>query len=382
MGTGGKWIRAMGGSLPKCNIVPSTPNGPVLHLEHQNTSREIVQKMKNKDRGLGNVQGWFYAVGMQKEKEKSLRVSCKERMPGLFSTDISQERGGQVGKENRIEDVPNRHKDFQKVFPEDLPRSEIKTIQRWSISELGDGPLRGLQVKPLGTQQRPPAGEKEENAFQLIKQKLCIVPNLRFYLEGKRRKAKVNVADALSDVKERIEPLREAYNPKGYTQGNLERVRWDTLLQSQELGLLAMRGNLDSGYARIHLSQNILSIPGSRKVYQVGEEIICGPLHEGDIATFVSKCMSCARVKVSIKDFGVADQNRITDGNGINLTLDFIKLLGRPKVSTPLGDCGIRLYKIAPFAAKGELIHWTKLGHGCLEQDSGKKTRDTCINYL
>ncbi|GJY63817.1 putative reverse transcriptase domain-containing protein [Tanacetum coccineum] len=64
-----------------------------------------------------------------------------KRMPGLFGADIRQEEEDK-SEGKQIKDVPIV-RDFPEVFPEDLPGIKFD----W--------------------------GEKEENAFQLIKQKLC-----------------------------------------------------------------------------------------------------------------------------------------------------------------------------------------------------------------
>ncbi|GKC16051.1 putative reverse transcriptase domain-containing protein [Tanacetum coccineum] len=88
MGTGEK--KPYGGSLPKCTKCHLHHNGPCTqkchHLEMPQSnisrhllrlteyclpghfSREIVHKLKNKDEGNGNAQGWVYAVGNVKKR--------------------------------------------------------------------------------------------------------------------------------------------------------------------------------------------------------------------------------------------------------------------------------------------------------------------------
>ncbi|GJY11135.1 putative reverse transcriptase domain-containing protein [Tanacetum coccineum] len=79
-------------------------------------------KLKNKDGGNGNAQGWVYAVGNAERGDMTRKPDANVvtgTRPGLFSTNIRQEGGGQVGKETN-RGRPDRPR-FLEVFPEDLP---------------------------------------------------------------------------------------------------------------------------------------------------------------------------------------------------------------------------------------------------------------------
>ncbi|GJW44853.1 putative reverse transcriptase domain-containing protein [Tanacetum coccineum] len=75
--------RAMGNSKGK-NVV--------LSVEHLDTSREIV-KMKNKDGGNRNAQGWVYVVGeLQKEREIAQEIPDANVVTGLETESSKRER--------------------------------------------------------------------------------------------------------------------------------------------------------------------------------------------------------------------------------------------------------------------------------------------------
>ncbi|GJY86598.1 putative reverse transcriptase domain-containing protein [Tanacetum coccineum] len=110
------------------------------------------------------------------------------------------------------------------------------------------------------------------------------------------------VADALSH-KERIEPLRE------FCYGDLRYV--------------IMHESYKSKYS-IH--------PGSKKMYQDMKKLYWWPNMKADIATYVSKCLTCARVKAEHqRPSGLLVQPAIPEWKWDNITMNFITKL--PKSS-------------------------------------------------
>nr|GEX21262.1 hypothetical protein [Tanacetum cinerariifolium] len=201
-------------------------------------------------------------------------------------------------------------------------------------------------------------GEKEEKAFQLIKQKLCNAPILAspkgsedfvVYCDASHKglgdvlmqrehdflcflttKGKANVvADALSR-KERIEPLRVRALvmtvgldlPKQILEAQIEALKPENL-ENEDVGGMIRKdipkekleprtdGTLClNGRSRLPCYGDLRSVimheshkskysihPGSDKMYQDMKQLYWWPNMKANIATYVSKCLTCTRVK-------------------------------------------------------------------------------------
>nr|GEX62798.1 reverse transcriptase domain-containing protein [Tanacetum cinerariifolium] len=235
-------------------------------------------KLKNKDGEKGNAPGWVYAVGNAEKRGNASRdldsnvvtvISCSKAQEymakgcQIFLAHISTKKEEDESEGKQLKDVPVV-RDYPEVFPKDLPglslarpnekeyKEHLKAIlellkkeklyakfskcEFWipKVQFLGHFiDSRGIHVDPAKIEfikdwasPKTPIeirqilghfdwGEKEENDFQLIKQKLCSAPILALP-EGSRdfvvycdasHKGKANVVgDALSR-KERIEPF-------------------------------------------------------------------------------------------------------------------------------------------------------------------------------
>nr|GEZ54490.1 putative reverse transcriptase domain-containing protein [Tanacetum cinerariifolium] len=137
-------------------------------------------------------------------------------------------------------------------------------------------------------------GEKEEAAFQLIKQKLCSVPILALPKGSKNfivycdasHKGKANVVvDALSR-KERKDLPKEKLESHTDETLCLNNRSWVPCFG--DLRTLIMYESHKSKYS-IHL--------GSDKMYQDMKQLYWWPNMKANISTYVSKCLTCSKVK-------------------------------------------------------------------------------------
>ncbi|GJR99850.1 putative reverse transcriptase domain-containing protein [Tanacetum coccineum] len=163
--------------------------------------------------------------------------------------------------------------------------------------------------------------------------------DIRYHL----RKTNV-VADALSH-KERIEPLRiEAQKPENLVNedvgGIIRRDIPKERLEPRADGTLCLHGRSwlpcygDLRSVIMHEShKSKYSIhPGSEKMYQDMKKLYWWPNMKADITTYVSKCLTCARVKAKHqRPAGLLVQPAIPEWKWDNITMDFITKL--PKSS-------------------------------------------------
>ncbi|GJY50576.1 putative reverse transcriptase domain-containing protein [Tanacetum coccineum] len=133
------------------------------------------------------------------------------------------------------------------------------------------------------------------------------------------------VANALSR-KERNKPLQE-----GYTEGEVGTPRgWKLCLNGRSW--LPCYGDLRTVITHeSHMSKYSIH-PGSEKMYQDMKKLYWWPNMKAVIATYVSKCLTCAKVKAKHqRPSGLLVQPEIPQWKWYNITMDFITKL--PKSS-------------------------------------------------
>ncbi|GKA01433.1 putative reverse transcriptase domain-containing protein [Tanacetum coccineum] len=164
-------------------------------------------KLKNKDEGNGNAQGWVYAVGNAEKRGNAsgnpdaniiMAKSNGQRSARFTLAQISAKKEEDKSKEKQIKDVPIV-RNFPEVFPEDLPglpparhkerdkrlpadekehEEHLSNIGHCFMKELLYAKFSKMPMFWIPKEFKFRLGKKEENAFQLIKQKLCSAPIL------------------------------------------------------------------------------------------------------------------------------------------------------------------------------------------------------------
>nr|GEW43184.1 putative reverse transcriptase domain-containing protein [Tanacetum cinerariifolium] len=168
-------------------------------------------------------------------------------------------------------------------------------------------------------------GKKEENAFQLIKQKLCSALILSLPEGSKDFVIYCNASHKGLGV---VLMQREK---NGHTQGKIGTTRrWNFMSTRKEL--LTCYGDLRSViFHESHKSKYSIH-PGSEKMYQDMKKLYWWPNMKVDITTYVSKCLTCAKVKAEHqRPSGLLVQPAIPMWKWDNITMDFITKL--PKSS-------------------------------------------------
>ncbi|GJT77708.1 putative reverse transcriptase domain-containing protein [Tanacetum coccineum] len=221
--------------------------------------------------------------------------------------------------------------------------------------------------------------EKAEAAFRLLKQKLCSAPILAlpvrwlellsdYDCEIRYYPGKANVvADALSR-KERINPLRVralvltiGLNlPVQILEAQVE-ARKEKNYGTEDLYELIMNES--------HKSKDSIH-PRPDKMYQDLKKLYWWPNMKAQIATYVSKCLTCAKVKAEYqKPSGLLVQPVIPVWKWENITMDFVTKL--PKTSSGQDTIWVivdRLTKSAHFLPMKETDSMEKLTRQYLKE--------------
>ncbi|GJX97981.1 putative reverse transcriptase domain-containing protein [Tanacetum coccineum] len=201
-------------------------------------------------------------------------------------------------------------------------------------------------------------GDKQEAAFQLLKQKLCSAPILALpegsedfiaYCDASKKEllsdydydiryhpGKANVvADALSR-KERVRAL----NIKKEDVGGMliENAKFPGAIREQKLeprtdGNLCLNGrswlpcygNLRTVIMHESHKSKYSIHPGSDKMYQDMKKLYWWPNMKADIATYINKCLTCAKAKAEHqRPSGLLVQPKIPEWKWDNITMDFV----------------------------------------------------------
>ncbi|GKA64790.1 reverse transcriptase domain-containing protein [Tanacetum coccineum] len=218
--------------------------------------------------------------------------------------------------EKRLEDIPVV-REFPKVFPENLPGLPSVRQVEFQIDLIpGAAPVARAPYRLAPSEMQ----ELSDQLQELADLRICYHPG----------KANV-VADALSR-KERIKPLRNiTENLRGMDKAF--EVRPDGTRCIKNRSWLPLFGNLrDLIMYESHKSKYFIH-PGSDKMYQDLKKLYWWPNMKVIIAEYVSKCLTCSRVKAECqKPSGLLIQPEIPTRKWERLTMGFITKL--PKTSS------------------------------------------------
>nr|GEX29192.1 hypothetical protein [Tanacetum cinerariifolium] len=205
-------------------------------------------------------------------------------------------------------------------------------------------------------------GEKQEAAFQLLKQNLCSAPIL-----------------ALPEGSEDFMVYCDAsHKGLGAVLMQREKKLRTKKLEPQADGTLCLNGKSwlpcygDLRTVIMHEShKSKYSIhPGFDKMYQDIKRLYWWPNMKADIATYVSKCLTCAKVKAKHqKPSGLLVQPKIPEWKWDNITMDFVTKL--PKSSQGYDTIWViadRLTKSAIFVPMRETDPIEKLARMYLKE--------------
>nr|GEV15873.1 retrotransposon protein, putative, Ty3-gypsy subclass [Tanacetum cinerariifolium] len=168
--------------------------------------------------------------------------------------------------------------------------------------------------------------DKEEAAFQLIKQKLCSSPIMALP-EGSKDfiiyyDASIKGLGVMLMQREKVfTDLKSLQHILDQKELNMRQHRWLELLSDYDCEIRYHQGKENSKYF-VH--------PGSDKMYQEIKQLYWWPNMKADISTYVSKCLTCLKVKAEHqKPSGLLVQPEIPQWKWNNFTMDFVTKLPR-----------------------------------------------------
>ncbi|GJS49913.1 putative reverse transcriptase domain-containing protein [Tanacetum coccineum] len=324
--------KSYGGSLPKDNRTVPKGNG-CFECGAPGHFKRDFPKLKIKDEGNGDAQGWVYAVGNAKKNGNSSRnsdsnvvtanseeslstpddrrfIRSTPRIQHLFKDrfKIGLSPAESMRTRHSKDGIPNsdktEHKEHLKAILEFLKKEKLYAKFIEGFSKIAKS-MTKLTQKGI----KFDWGEKEENAFQLIKQKLCSTPILALpegsedfvvYCDASHKGL---VADALS-CKERIEPLR--------VRALVMTIGLDLPKQILEAQIEALK-------------------PENLENEDVGSMIRKDILKEKLEPHVDGTCLTCAKVKAEHqRPLGLLVQPEIPEWKWDNITMDFITKLPKP----------------------------------------------------
>nr|GEY30965.1 retrotransposable element Tf2 [Tanacetum cinerariifolium] len=308
---------------------------------------------------------FYIIIGMDWLTKYHRVIICDEKIGcDVFLANVTTKEAKDKSDGRRLEDVPTV-RDFLEVFLEDLPGIPPARPVEFQIDLVpglagyycrfieGFSKIAKSMTKLTQKNVKFDWGEKEEAAFQLIRQKLCSAPilalpegseNFIVYCDASHkglgavlmqnekvivyasRKLKIHEKNYTTHDLElgavvfalKIKDLpKEKLEPRADGTLCLNNRSWVSCVG--DLRTLIMHESHKSKYS-IH--------PGSDKMYQDLKQLYWWPNMKANIATYVSKCLTCSKVKAEHqRPFGLLVQPKIPKWKWEKITMDFITKL-------------------------------------------------------
>nr|GEV99093.1 reverse transcriptase domain-containing protein [Tanacetum cinerariifolium] len=386
--------------ISKNNQQPFKSNGPNLRgngcfeCGDPGHFKRDCPKLKNKDGGNGNAQGWVYAVGNPKRNGNA----AGNQDSNIVTDDILIYSKNEKEHEEHLKAILGLLKEeklyamFSKCefwipkvqFPGHVIDSrgihidpaKIESVKDWASPKTpteirqflglagyyrrfieGFSKIAKSMTKLTQKAIKFDWGEKEENAFQLIKQKLCSAPILALpegsedfvvycdashkglgavLMQREKRDVPLRVRALVMTISLDLPKQIMVAQIKALKPVNLEKedvggmIRTDIpkeRLEPRADGTLCLNGRSwlpcygDLRSVIMHEShKSKYSIhPVSKKMYQDVKKLYWWPNMKADIATYVSKCLTYARVKAEHQRPSGLGWRIPTDWPGVNL---------------------------------------------------------------
>ncbi|GJU48884.1 putative reverse transcriptase domain-containing protein [Tanacetum coccineum] len=294
------------------------------------------------------------------ETQKYIEKGCQ-----VYLAQVTSKKAEDKSEEKRLEDVPIV-REFPEVFPEDLPGGFIRpSSSPWGAPVLfvkkKDGSFRMCidyrELNKLTVKNRYPLPRIDDLFDQLQGSRVYSKIDLRsgYHQLRVHEFVIVFIGDILIYSKSRKEHeghlklilnllKKEELYAKflkcefGEKREVRNEVKWQKMHSVVEAKLCSARilalpeGRRTSGALIMHEShKSKYSIhPRSDKMYQDLKKLYWWPNMKAEIATYVSKCLTCAKVKIEYqKPSGLLVQPEIPQWKWENITMDFVTKLPR-----------------------------------------------------
>nr|GEV65927.1 putative reverse transcriptase domain-containing protein [Tanacetum cinerariifolium] len=253
----------------------------------------------------------------------------------VYLAQVTSKKAEDRSEEKRLEDVPIV-REFPEVFPEDLlglpPARQVQFLGHVIDSEgIHVDPAKIKAIKDWESPKTPTEIrqflEKAKATFQFLKQKMysasiLTLPkgseNFVVYYDASHKELGAVLMQKEKVIAYASRQLK--VHEKNYTTHDIELgAEGRELHQRRSAGDLIMHESYKSKYS-IH--------PGLDKMYQDLKKLYWWPNMKAKITTYVSKCLTCAKVKLEYqKPSGLLVQPEILQWKCENTTMDFVTKL-------------------------------------------------------